>query len=111
MTPDEILNRLTELVTEEGKAIAALQTARIVALSEEKEVLVTELAQAWPTCGATARHRLGALVRALRHNCVLLAHARSCVRDAIESLTGKGASYGPTGRVRLGSRRRSYLAE
>lgn len=115
MTPEELLTRFEVLIAEERRAVVGLAAEQVLAFAIEKEELILALRQVWAEVDAPGRARFQAVVREMRNNCVLLAHARSCVRDAVESLAGPSASYGRAGMIQAlpgrGARRRVYVAE
>ncbi|HZU82669.1 MAG TPA: hypothetical protein VE987_07125 [Polyangiaceae bacterium] len=80
MTADAI-GELEQLLRDEREAIRRLDGARVLAHAERKEAIVASLRGADLSTEDAARLR--ALAPALRHNSVLLAHARDVLRDAI----------------------------
>jgi hypothetical protein len=77
------LTELEGLLAEEREAIRKLDGARVIEFATRKQVLVAALtAERGAMTKATAA-RLRALTPALRHNGILLAHARDVLRDAI----------------------------
>ncbi|MBV9947586.1 MAG: hypothetical protein JOZ69_12100 [Myxococcales bacterium] len=85
---EDAFRELEELLREEREAIRRLDGARVLVCAERKEALVRAF-KAGPMSPEGAM-RLRALAPALRHNSVLLAHARDVLRDAI-SATRAGA--------------------
>jgi hypothetical protein len=81
MTPEGLLDEIDTLLREERAALRVLDATRAEALAERKTELVTRLASVAGTRRDLAP-RIGATTKAIRDNCVLLAHARHCVRDA-----------------------------
>ena len=82
---DELLDRLETLLGEERLAIRQLDALQVEACAEEKERLFIELKQ--ELVGRRELHgRVVRIMRCARQNCVLLAYARDCVRDAMGSV-------------------------
>jgi hypothetical protein len=94
-TIDGALTRLEALLKEEREAIAALSADRVARLAAEKEVLFSILETATEPERRAFAPRLHALAPALRHNGVLLAHARDCLRDALATIAGEMPSVAP----------------
>jgi hypothetical protein len=84
--PDGPLSQLDELekiLADERIAVRALDAPAVLAFARRKEALVTTLPNPLPEA---ARARLRGLTPALRHNGVLLAHARGLLRDALRAV-------------------------
>jgi hypothetical protein len=79
----QAVNRIEELLVEEREAIRRLDSERVANAAAEKEALLAQLAGAPSAERTHVAPRLRGLIPALRHNGVLLAHARDCVRDAL----------------------------
>jgi hypothetical protein len=94
VTPEAVLSRLEQLVDDERSAIIALDADRILTIAEEKQAILDSLNGALPR-DTSIIDRFAALVPKLRQNGVLLAHARDCLRDAIQALHGEVRS-GPS---------------
>lgn len=93
----EILAELERALDEERDAIRRLDGAGVARCAETKRALADALAAAAPAELAAHRDALARLRPALRHNGVLLAHARACLRE----LAGVAASPAAgAGRVR-----------
>jgi hypothetical protein len=95
VTADLALTALERFLVEERDAVIRLDATNVVRIAEEKESLIAVLRDGLPTLGEAHRPRLRDLRDALRHNTVLLAHARDLLRDAlaafhIEESTGGG---------------------
>ena len=88
-TIDGALGRLELLLQEEREAIAALDAERVARSAAEKEALFSILETATEPERRAFAPRLHALAPALRHNGVLLAHARDCLRDALAAMAGE----------------------
>lgn len=86
MDPRAALERLEALLVEEREAIRSLDSERVALAAAEKENLLTIFVGAKADEKKALAPRLGDLVPKLRHNGVLLAHARDCLRDALAAL-------------------------
>jgi len=84
VTAEATLDRLDDLLARERAAIRGLDSERTLSIAEEKAQLMVELG---PLVAGRAdlAERLRVSTRAMRDNCVLLAHARDCLRDALGS--------------------------
>jgi hypothetical protein len=82
MEPDAIAE-LEQILREERDAIRKLDGARVLSYAKRKESLVVALRQGKGTLSASNAARLRGLTPSLRHNSVLLAHARDILRDAL----------------------------
>ena len=87
MTALELLERLDGLLAEEREAIQVLDGETVSALADEKSRILEKL----NGCKAELREERLApaveiVVAGLRRNGVLLAHARSCLRDFVGAL-------------------------
>jgi hypothetical protein len=82
---EDAINRLERVLREEREAIGRLDGAKVLDCAKEKEALVASLHSANGSLEEPARTRLRALVPALRHNGILLAHARDILRDALSA--------------------------
>jgi hypothetical protein len=80
---EDAISELEQLLGEEREAIRRLDSARVLSCAQRKEALVLSLRSS-PLSPDLAR-RLRALAPTLRHNSVLLAHARDVLRDAISA--------------------------
>jgi hypothetical protein len=76
---EDAIIELGQLLKEERDAIRQLDGARVLIYAERKESLLRGLG----TLSKENTERLHALAPALRHNSVLLAHARDVLRDAL----------------------------
>jgi hypothetical protein len=74
---------LEQLLRDEREAIRKLDGARVLSYAERKGALVGSLQQRRGTLSPENLRRLRAIAPALRHNSVLLAHARDILRDAL----------------------------
>ena len=84
MNAEATLDRLDHLLAAERAAIRGLDSERTLSIAEEKALLMTELAPLVAGRGDLA-DRLRFTTRSMRDNCVLLAHARDCLRDVLGS--------------------------
>ncbi len=89
----DAITELEALLREEREAIRQLDSARVLAYAERKQALVESLKQqGGGTLSEENATRLRAIAPALRHNSVLLAHARDVLRDALVAVR---ADVGP----------------
>ncbi len=98
MQLDTVLTRFESLLDEEQKAIRQVEAAHLARLAEEKVVLMRLLRTGGITEHDDLIPRFEQVVAALRHNLVLLSHAKACVRDVIALTAPPPATYQPTGR-------------
>lgn len=80
------LDELERLLREERDAIRTLDGTKVLAFAKRKEEIVRSLVGPGASLEAAQSQRLKALVPALRHNGVLLAHARDIMRDALAAV-------------------------
>jgi hypothetical protein len=80
MTAESLLDEMEALLETERASLRALDASRVVEIAERKSEIVAALATAAPS-RKDLRPRIEAMIRMLRENCLLLAHARHCVRD------------------------------
>jgi hypothetical protein len=80
---DDAISQLERLLREEREAIRRLDGAKVLELAREKESFVALLGGKEGALDSDQKSRLRALVPMLRHNGILLAHARDILRDAI----------------------------
>jgi hypothetical protein len=90
--PDEALTQLEALLSDERDAIRRVDGARVLELAARKVALIEELEARRSAFTPQATARLQALTPALRHNGILLAHARDVLRDAVAAARAQGAS-------------------
>jgi hypothetical protein len=83
------LDRLETLVRAEREAISALDSSRVLQFANEKEVLFGELLSMDSEYRQAHQTRINHIVRELRQNGILLAHARDIVRDALRASAPK----------------------
>jgi hypothetical protein len=88
----DAITELEELLREEREAIRQLDSARVLAYAERKQALVESLKEGGGLLSEENATRLRAIAPALRHNSVLLAHARDVLRDALVAVR---ADVGP----------------
>jgi hypothetical protein len=103
---EDAIIELEQLLDDERDAIRKLDGARVLIYAERKESLVRALGQGpgGKTLSKENAERLRALSPALRHNSVLLAHARDVLRDALavartELGAGAPAHVSPAGMI------------
>jgi hypothetical protein len=95
---EDTLGELRKLLEEEREAILRLDGARVLDMAARKHALVARLRdgsgglQALPP---EAARGLRELVAALRHNGILLAHARDVLRDAISAARAEPVALPP----------------
>jgi len=82
------------LLAEEREAIRQIDADRIVDLADEKESLMQAMQRGGLEKGSEMVPRFNEVVLGLRDNGVLLAHARNCVRDAIQLVAAPSGTYG-----------------
>jgi hypothetical protein len=90
---EDAITELERLLKDERDAIRRLDGTRVLVYAERKESLVRALGASGgdSTLSKENGERLRALAPALRHNSVLLAHARDVLRDAlVVARTGLG---------------------
>jgi hypothetical protein len=85
----EALTELEQLLRDEREAIRRLDGATVLSYAERKEALMAALRR--DALSAEGASRLRALAPALRHNSVLLAHARDVLRDALVAVQAESA--------------------
>lgn len=98
---DDAITQLERLLRDEREAIRCLDGAKVLDCAREKEALIASLRAADGSFEEAARARLRALAPALRHNGILLAHARDILRDAIVVMrvAQRPAAGGPPVRI------------
>jgi hypothetical protein len=104
---EEALTDLEALLSEERDAIVRLEGARVLDLAARKQELVGRLAAHRGAFTSRTAARLRALTPALRHNGILLAHARDVLRDAVAAARAGGASLIPPAAVPVKTERRT----
>jgi hypothetical protein len=92
----DAITELEQLLRDEREAIRQLDSARVLSYAERKEALVEALKQGDGTLSEEGATRLRALAPALRHNSILLAHARDVLRDALVSVRAEAAPVLPS---------------
>jgi len=90
--PCDAATELETLLREEREAIRRLDSPAVLSFAQRKEALIHTLRGGGTTLSASGAESLRALVPALRHNSVLLAHARDILRDAITASRSEMAS-------------------
>jgi len=81
----DALDQLEVLVRAEREAISALDSERVEQFSVKKEELFAQLFAQSPEHRQVHRSRLERVIRDLRQNGVLLAHARDILRDGLRA--------------------------
>jgi hypothetical protein len=92
---EEALTDLEALLSQERDAIVRLEGARVLELAARKQELVGFLASRRGAFTPRAAARFKALAPAMRHNGILLAHARDVLRDAVAAARANGATLIP----------------
>lgn len=82
MTQDPFL-LLGEILRNEREAIGRLDGERVLELTSQKGALIAKLRRQDGSLSEADGNRLRALMPALRHNTILMAHARNILRDAL----------------------------
>jgi hypothetical protein len=80
MNAESLLDEMDALLESEKVSLRVLDASRVVEIAERKAEILAALVTAAPS-RKDLRGRIEAMVRMLRENCLLLAHARHCVRD------------------------------
>jgi len=80
---EEAIAELRRLLAEEREAIRRLDASRVLEFARRKQELVETLRDARGSFSPATAAALRSLVPALRHNGILLAHARDILRDAV----------------------------
>ncbi len=98
---DDAIAQLERILCEEREAIRRLDGAQVLDCAQRKEALVNSLRGSSGSLDELQRARLRALAPALRHNGILLAHARDILRDALQVARAaqKPAAAGPVPRM------------
>jgi hypothetical protein len=92
----DAVTELEQLLRDEREAIRRLDAAGVLSYAERKEALVGTLQQqGGGMLSEETAVRLRALAPALRHNSVLLAHARDVLRDALAAARAELGSTMP----------------
>ncbi len=87
MSIDELLLSFETLLEEERRAVVGMDADKVLELSQKKQGYLARLASQ-PRDALRERGPLMKTITAqIRENCILLAHARDCVRDAIAAGT------------------------
>jgi hypothetical protein len=92
----DAITELEQLLRDEREAIRQLDSARVLSYAERKEALVEGLKRDGGLNSAENAARFRALAPALRHNSILLAHARDVLRDALVSVRAEVAQVLPS---------------
>jgi hypothetical protein len=89
---EEAIAELERVLAEEREAIRKLDGARVLELARRKQSLMTMLRDAQSHFTPASAAAMLKVVPALRHNGILLAHARSVLRDAIAVVRSHGGT-------------------
>jgi flagellar biosynthesis/type III secretory pathway chaperone len=92
MQAQAILEKLEELLEEERMAIRTLKGARVHGIACEKLELMKALEAIVPEARQAFGPRVKEVVRRLRHNSVLLVHAKSILAEALRIKKARLAS-------------------
>lgn len=90
------LDELERLLEEERAAIRSLDGARVVRFARRKRELVDLLHARRAELSSKLVGRFRALVPAIRHNGILLAHARNVLRDVVTHLGAGSMATSPS---------------
>ena len=86
MNAKEQLEAIEALLIEERLAIRSMSSANVLALAERKGQMFNDFLQVSPEERKAVQKDFERIVASLQRNCILVAHARDCVRDAVEIL-------------------------
>ena len=95
LTVLEVLNELENVLTEETQALTRLDPTAVEAASKQKLILSESLSALAQPFNKEERLRLAKIRTKLRHNIVLLAHAREYVQVTVQTLAGRPQSIAP----------------
>jgi hypothetical protein len=85
-----VLSALRDALARERQAIRAFDAAAVADVAAEKERLAAELAALGAPALAGAREDVARLRAELRHNGLLLVHARAIAREAVDIAAAEG---------------------
>jgi len=92
MDTQAILEKMEDLLEEERMAIRALRGPRVHSIACEKLELMKQLDAIRPEARRAQAPRVKEVVRRLRHNSVLLVHAKSILAEALRLKKARLAS-------------------
>lgn len=101
ITLDDALVRMASTIAEERAALRKRDAATVARLATEKEILLAVLTRERAAFSDAQRTQLQSLAGDLRHNAILLAHARDSLRDALSALERAGVASAGTRRLRV----------
>src|SRR5262245_20011966 len=93
MTAEILLDEMDMLLRSERASLRALDASRAVQIAERKAEIIEQLS----TLAASRKDltdRIASMSKMLRENCLLLAHARHCVRDVTGGVARELARQG-----------------
>ena len=91
------LGLFEQLLEQERDAIRRLDSEAVLGIAEKKLEAMPALAAL--QASVDVRQRMTRVVKELRRNAVLLAHARESVRELLVCLTGSAGTYGAKGEI------------
>ncbi len=86
LSAEQALERLERLLEEERGSLRRRDAAHVAVLAGEKEMLLDALSRDRENLDRAAIERLRSASAGLRHNAILLAHARDALRDLLFAL-------------------------
>ena len=92
---DSLLDELEQTLVDERRALICVDAETIEATSLRKSALNEALLQRKSEIGNTHKNRLSAMHQDVRHNLILLVHAREYVQNTIGLLTGQTPTVRP----------------
>jgi hypothetical protein len=95
LTVSELLNELDDVLTEETQALTRLDPTAVDATAKRKLLLSESLSAITQPFSKDERLRLAKIRTKLRHNIVLLAHAREYVQVTAKTIVGQPQSVAP----------------
>lgn len=98
----DTIGSLEQLLAEETQALIRLDSEGVQSIAQRKLKLCEELAAARDAFAQSDRKRLDSLRQRLRHNLILLAHAREHVQITVNLMTGRPSTLGPQEQLSAG---------
>lgn len=89
------IGSLEELLAEETLALVRLDSEGVQSIAQRKLRLCEELAAKRDTFAQSDKRRVERLQQRLRHNLILLAHAREHVQITVNLMTGRPSTLRP----------------
>jgi hypothetical protein len=86
---DAVLDELERLLADERDAIRSLDGERVLRFARRKQELVHGLHARRAELGEAGSRRFRSVAQGIRHNGILLAHARNVLRDAVAIVAGR----------------------